>query len=289
VFTARDNAGRPLTFTPMTPNGVPVDALTVTSSGTYYSITATPPVPSYPVVLSNTTTNITIKVQVQGSAMVYTLAPGASPQYTLLRGTVLTAISSPPGTPVAPESKTITGPMTITFTSGLQLPPAEVDMVKSWLPGRSFLIRYKATRDGWDAAAFHYLCNDVGPTFVVITSQDGYKFGGYTPDSWNVPGGYGRDKSTFIYTLTNPGNSVPATKFAMLPGATTGIMTDTSTGPAFGDGNDIYVSERPNADSKSYTRFPTSFGPDTAAKKGNLLFTGALYFLAREIEVYKVL
>lgn len=168
-------------------------------------------------------------------------------------------------------------------SAGLQLPANLTTNVQNWLPGKKFTLIYKASRDGFNAIKFHYFCDNVGPTITIITSIAGHKFGGYTPDNWGV-NGYGRDKSAFIFTLTNPHN-IGAAKFALVD--TNGIMPFATYGAAFGAGNDIYVSADPNSDNKSYTNFPVSYGPDGSGKKENL-FTGAKYYLASEVEVYKV-
>jgi len=47
-------------------------------------------------------------------------------------------------------------------------------------PEQRWELIYKASRDGFDANAFHTRCNNQGPTFTIIKSNNGYLFGGYT-------------------------------------------------------------------------------------------------------------
>ena len=45
---------------------------------------------------------------------------------------------------------------------------------------------YSAEADGWTAAKFHELCNGKGATLVLIESEHGCIFGGYTELSWGI-------------------------------------------------------------------------------------------------------
>jgi len=283
VYQAKDTAGNAMTITSVSDASKSGATVTVNDSDDFYRITVTPPVPSYPIILQNNTP-VAITVTVEGTNTVYTVkANSSSDSVTLKEGSVLTAVSSPPGTPVAPERKRVDASETVTYTSGLQLPDASKTAIQAWLPGKTFTLLYKATRDGFEATKFHYFSDNKGPTLVIITSVAGYRFGGYAPDNWALVG-YGRDKATFIFTLNNPFNTAP-TKSALTDN--NAILPDPFYGAAFGAGNDIYVSRFPNTDDKSYTNFPVSFGPDTTGKK-ETLFTGAKVYRASEIEVYKV-
>ena len=42
---------------------------------------------------------------------------------------------------------------------------------------------YRASRDGWAAANFHFCCDNKGPTVTVVKSGN-YIFGGYTDHPW---------------------------------------------------------------------------------------------------------
>ena len=51
-------------------------------------------------------------------------------------------------------------------------------------PRTSFVLIYRASRDGWDASRFHANCDNKGPTVTVVKSGN-YIFGGYTEQSWD--------------------------------------------------------------------------------------------------------
>ena len=58
-------------------------------------------------------------------------------------------------------------------------------------PRTSFVLIYRASRDGWAAPRFHACCDNKGPTVTVIKSGNNI-FGGYTEQSWD---------GKFIHTL----------------------------------------------------------------------------------------
>jgi hypothetical protein len=61
---------------------------------------------------------------------------------------------------------------------------------------------YRATADGFTAAKFHELCDDQGATLVLIKSEVGFVFGGYTSISWVPNGQYYPDDKNFLFSLT---------------------------------------------------------------------------------------
>ncbi|CAF4056407.1 unnamed protein product, partial [Rotaria sp. Silwood1] len=142
---------------------------------------------------------------------------------------------------------------------------------------------YKASRDGFDANAFHTRCNDKGPTITIVRSNNNFIFGGYTAVSWTSDGNYKNDTNAFLFTLVNP-HQIPPTKY--LIDATKIQQTVNHTGgygPTFGGGHDLHVASGSNANNSSYTNFPHSYIDTTG--KGNNTFTGARNFTATDIEV----
>ncbi|CAF5083634.1 unnamed protein product, partial [Rotaria sp. Silwood1] len=61
-----------------------------------------------------------------------------------------------------------------------------------------------ASRDGFDANAFHSRCNNKGPTMTIIQSNNNYLFGDYTAIPWTSDNSYKNDITAFLFTLTNP-------------------------------------------------------------------------------------
>jgi hypothetical protein len=145
---------------------------------------------------------------------------------------------------------------------------------------------YKASRDGFDANAFHSRCNNQGPTMTIIQSNNNYLFGGYTSISWTSDGSYKNDTIAFIFTLTNPHN-IPPTKYLIQTDKTGyAVYHNSSYAPTFGGGHDICLANASNANNSSYANFPHSYTDTTG--KGNATFTGAYNFTTSDIEVYKL-
>ena len=51
---------------------------------------------------------------------------------------------------------------------------------------------YRASEHEYTASSFHECCNDKGPTLIVIKSDGGWIFGGYTTQSWSGNGIYNK-------------------------------------------------------------------------------------------------
>jgi hypothetical protein len=151
-----------------------------------------------------------------------------------------------------------------------------------WLPGKRFRMLYRSSRDGASAASFHLLCDDQGPTVTLIKSSGGYVFGGYAGVAWSSTFTWHACPSAFLFTVTNP-HGEPITRF-MSNGDRGAVECRSWCGPAFGRGNDMWVSGA--FDDASYTNFPYSY-TDTLGR-GNATFTGALYFTPAEVEVWTV-
>ncbi|CAM4790217.1 unnamed protein product [Rotaria magnacalcarata] len=145
---------------------------------------------------------------------------------------------------------------------------------------------YKATRDGFDANAFHSRCNNKGPTMTIIQSNNNCLFGGYTTIPWTSDNSYRSDTTAFLFTLTNP-HDIQPTKY-MIGGGTIAyaVHHGDDRGPTFGGGHDIYLANSSNSNNSSYIGFPMAYVDTTG--KGNKTFTGAFNFTAADIEVFRL-
>ncbi|MDR3740408.1 MAG: TLD domain-containing protein [Terracidiphilus sp.] len=77
-----------------------------------------------------------------------------------------------------------------------------------WLPGRTYTLLYKGSRDGMTPLAFHSMCDGMGPTLVLIRCDQGCIFGGYAGQSWEssprlkfVPS---RCADMFVFSVIGP-------------------------------------------------------------------------------------
>jgi len=78
--------------------------------------------------------------------------------------------------------------------------------IKNWLTNNktksiSCNLLYKLTLNGKEIKTFHQLCDDKGPTLIIIETIDKEIFGGFTPLNWNGNKGDQKDTDTFIFSL----------------------------------------------------------------------------------------
>ena len=60
---------------------------------------------------------------------------------------------------------------------------------------------YRATRDGGNASDFHQKCDYIKGTLTLLKTTKGFRFGGFTNESWDGDKGYKKDKSAFCFSL----------------------------------------------------------------------------------------
>lgn len=165
-----------------------------------------------------------------------------------------------------------------------------LNIINSWLNGsKRFVLIHKASVDGFAVSTFHGKCDNKGATVVIITSTEGYVFGGYAAVPWNSnSSNYVPDDSnqSFLFSLKNPRNEQP-TKFA-LKSSQYSIYSDPSYGACFGD-NDIWIVNNSNSNANSCTNLGAQAYSNTTGLDGRIVFTGKYNFTAKDIEVYQVL
>ena len=64
-------------------------------------------------------------------------------------------------------------------------------------------LAYKATVDGFDASKFRAKCNKKSESVVIIQSDKGYTFGGYTPIPWATSNNYTYDTKSFLFSFNS--------------------------------------------------------------------------------------
>ncbi len=123
-----------------------------------------------------------------------------------------------------------------------QLVDSQYDVkLREWL-GNDYKWRliYRASEHGYTSYSFHKYCDDKGPTLIVIKSDGGWIFGGYTTQSWseNSPNSFSscekKDDDAFIFTLKNPHRVEPSRYFSNKEMKGT-ICCNHNFGPHFGD------------------------------------------------------
>ena len=161
------------------------------------------------------------------------------------------------------------------------VPSAEVQkLLRTWIskdhPIKAELL-YKARRDGDKIAAFHWLCDNQGPTLTIIQTEKKISFGGFTCQSWDQTGKYKTDPDAFLFNLDrkeifkpkNPDHS---------------ICCCSAMGPTFGFGHDIGIFDDFMSNANSYSNAPFTF--DVAPPLS--LTGGEKNFRVKDLEVYKI-
>lgn len=164
----------------------------------------------------------------------------------------------------------------------------KLDIINKWLGGsKKFVLLYQMSKDGLATSVFHQKCDNKGATVTIITSSEGYVFGGYSVLPWTSSGTWGNDTSgqSFLFSIINPRNGQP-TKFALTSSGCT-IYCNGSYGPTFGGNHDITTTTNSQIGSNAYTNLGHSYSNSTGLG-GETVFTGSRNFTLKELEVYQV-
>ena len=143
---------------------------------------------------------------------------------------------------------------------------------------------YKVSRDGDASSNFHNKCDNKGPTLTLVRCTRGYRFGGFTNQSWasHYNSNYGsgnynvNDPYAFLFSLEF------REKYPVYDG-NNALYDCSGNGPSFGSGSDLLISNS-CTQSDSSSGFPNCYcGTRTRALTG-----GANNFKVNELEVYKI-
>ena len=158
----------------------------------------------------------------------------------------------------------------------------DFNLISYWINPKikhSFTLLYKTSRDGDLSKDFHDHCDDIRPSLTIISTTEGWIFGGYSDMKWistSIPT-YIESKNIFLFSLNLKKKYPPREKFGV-------IYNLSSKGPSFGYGNDISISDQCLVmESKCYS--PVSFGN---LQKRNEFNGGNERFIVKELEVFKV-
>lgn len=137
-------------------------------------------------------------------------------------------------------------------------------------------VLFVASSDGDEASKFHSLCDDQGPTLVVVETVSGVIFGGYADVSWRSEGNWQESTTAFVFQL-HP----DMVSFGVDAYPSHALYHTSSSGPTFGGGHDLYISSGALSNSQSYTN------GHTFAASGNDLNEGERHFQVKDYVVLK--
>jgi hypothetical protein len=165
---------------------------------------------------------------------------------------------------------------------------------------KQFSLLWRGSRDGFEAKDFHGRCDGHSNTLTVILDTEGNIFGGFTPLKWESQvwnRKYWEDDNTwkaddsqksFVFTLNNP-NNIPAKIFSLkAEWKHQAISSNSECGPSFGRGRDVFICDKCNTNTQSYTALGYSYTNDTRLS-GYTVFTGSQHFQVEEIEVFEII
>jgi len=145
---------------------------------------------------------------------------------------------------------------------------------------------YRATQDGFEADNFHSKCDDKPNTLVIVKSENGNVFGGYTEQSWShCEQGVKEDLNAFVFSFINSKYTPLKMKCIDTRAA---VWCDSKFGPCFNGAFKIDNSSNTNMNSSSdLSNYKHSEWTDTdLANDAKSFLAGTFNFKTFEIEVY---
>jgi len=156
------------------------------------------------------------------------------------------------------------------------------------LENKSFSLLWRGSRDGFDAAAFHQLCDGKANTVTFIKNTNGFIFGGFTSVPWSSLDSHKADSTAFLFSLTNPSNTPLKLKVKSSQNA---VYHSSSNGPSFGGFRDLFVFNLSNSNRKSYMYLSAyEFPNEKRGNEGGKLIAGGSNnkFQTAEIEDFRL-
>ena len=152
------------------------------------------------------------------------------------------------------------------------------------LPSRTLSLLYRASRDGYAAAAFHAKCNGQSPLFIVIKSTGRYIATVYVSIPFKSAGSYvsGASGTSWMNNLESSSGAISTARAYNTASPEYTICDIASYGPTFGGGHDLYVSDTCTVANSCYTN-PHSYSGFTSTT----LF-GSRHWAVHDMEIYLV-
>ncbi|EXX51709.1 hypothetical protein RirG_259280 [Rhizophagus irregularis DAOM 197198w] len=102
-----------------------------------------------------------------------------------------------------------------------------------------FILLLRGTRDGFDSAKFHRLCDGEGATISFARVENSKPIiGGYNPLGWNQNSSYASTNDSFLFNITDIDN-LNSAKISRSNNSNNAIYYHSNYGPTFGNGHDL--------------------------------------------------
>jgi len=137
-------------------------------------------------------------------------------------------------------------------------------------------VLYEAAQDGDTSSLFHSLCDNQGSNVVIIMTNTGNVFGGYSSVSWTSSTGYVASSTAFLFRLR------PSIQRFNIKSTAYSIYRHSSYGPQFG-GTDLLLHNQALRSNKNYVANNHYYG------SGRDISNGVGRFKAQDYAVVKTI
>jgi len=162
----------------------------------------------------------------------------------------------------------------------------EKKQISKWIhPSKiiKFNLLFSTSKDGDSSSTFHYYCDGVFPTVIIVIDTSGRRFGGYATHDWiqsPIGANYTRAPDSFIFNLSNN------KKFELTNQLNNNaIYKHNSYGPGFGGGHDLILANGCRGNTSSYC----NKGSYNTGNTNLLDANGSTSFQVSHYEVYQVI
>lgn len=164
-----------------------------------------------------------------------------------------------------------------------------IDMCEFSVNNKWTLI-YSGKQDGFSASSFHARCDNQGDTLVVVLTDHGCIFGGFSRAKWDSSNQYKTDKDAFVFSLVN--KEKKPQRFNIASGREQyAIYCNPQYGPTFGGGHDFFIASNcDTSDSGCNSNLGHCYrnerAPIGTVERARSLLGGGATFKVEEIEVF---
>ena len=157
----------------------------------------------------------------------------------------------------------------------------EKQLLENWIKPNSktkTTLLYQVSRDGDRTSTFTSKVSNKSSTIIIVKTTAGYKFGGYTANTWEITGDYKKDELAFVFSIDKK------KKYNIKKDSIGYAIYPSNNKFAFGGGHDFVICDQCKTSKSNYWNFPYTY---TGGEKFEL--TGGQYnFLVSECEVYHI-
>ena len=144
------------------------------------------------------------------------------------------------------------------------------------LKTKKYRLLYRASRDGDSANKFHSICDNSNNLIVLVQTQKGLRFGGFTSNKFKVSSHMKYDNNAFLFSLD-------LKKVYKISPGEYAIYCYYNSGPCFSQGS-LYI---PNNFFKKFGKTSLAGGP-YQFKEDYEINNGEEKFLVKELEIFQV-